>query len=237
MRIIPAIDIMDGKCVRLTKGDFGTRRVYSDNPLKMARLFEDSGMRFLHLVDLDGARASHIVNHRVLESIAGNTSLKVDFAGGIKSDADIRVAFESGAQQVTGGTVAVKDPELFLEWLARYGPEKIILGADARNRQVATRGWMDSTTVDVVRFIADYEKKGISHVVCTDIARDGMLEGASELLYRDILKETDVSLIASGGVGSVDDLLRLKAIGCEGAIVGKAIYEGKVQLNQLRELC
>jgi phosphoribosylformimino-5-aminoimidazole carboxamide ribotide isomerase len=237
MRIIPAIDILDGKCVRLTKGDYGTSKVYSEDPLEVARQFEDSGLQYLHLVDLDGARSNHIVNYHVLEAIATQTSLTVDFAGGIKSDEDVRTAFESGASQITGGTVAVQDPPLFLSWLGRFGPEKIILGADARGRKVATRGWLESTTLDVVRFIADYQKQGIIYTVCTDIARDGMLQGAATSLYREILANTEVKLIASGGVSSLEDLAGLADAGCDGAIIGKAIYEGTITLNQLRELC
>ncbi len=237
MRIIPAIDILDGKCVRLTKGDYGTSKVYHEDPLEVARLFEDHGLRYLHLVDLDGARSNHIVNYHVLEAIAANTSLTIDFAGGIKSDEDARIAFDSGAGQITGGTVAVQDPQLFLGWLDRFGADRIILGADARGRKVATQGWLESTTLDVVRFIDDYRNRGVIHVVCTDISKDGMLEGSSVSLYREILAKTDVRLVASGGVSSMEDLARLAEAGCDGAIIGKAIYEGRITLDQLNELC
>jgi phosphoribosylformimino-5-aminoimidazole carboxamide ribotide isomerase len=237
MRIIPAIDIIDGKCVRLTKGDYATQKIYNESPLEVAKEFEANGIQYLHLVDLDGAKSKHIVNYKVLETIARNTSLKIDFGGGIKSDEDVKIAFENGASQITGGSIAVQNPNTFLEWLEKYGSEKIILGADANNRKIATQGWLESSEKDVVEFIAEYEQKGISYVVCTDIAKDGMLQGTSNDLYQEILQKTNVKLIASGGVSSLDDLIKLKEIGCEGAIVGKAIYEGKITLKELRKLC
>ena len=237
MRIIPAIDIINGKCVRLTKGDYATQKIYNENPLEVARQFEANGFQHLHLVDLDGAKSKHIVNHKVLLNIAKNTSLKIDFGGGIKSNEDVKIAFENGASQITGGSIALLNPALFLEWLNIYGSEKIILGADANNRKIATQGWLESSEKNVVEFIAEYERKGIRYVVCTDIAKDGMLQGTSNDLYREILQKTKVKLIASGGVSSVDDLIKLKEIGCEGAIVGKAIYEGKITLNELKKLC
>ena len=237
MRIIPAIDIIDGKCVRLTKGDYATQKIYNENPLEVAKEFEANGIQYLHLVDLDGAKSKHIVNYKVLENIAQNTSLKIDFGGGIKSDADVKIAFENGASQITGGSISVQNQNIFLEWLEKYGSEKIILGADANNRKIATQGWLESSEKDVVGFIAEYEQKGISYVVCTDIAKDGMLQGTSNELYQEILQKTNVKLIASGGVSSLDDLIKLKEIGCEGAIVGKSIYEGKITLKELRKLC
>jgi phosphoribosylformimino-5-aminoimidazole carboxamide ribotide isomerase len=237
MRIIPAIDIIDGKCVRLTKGDYATQKIYNENPLEVAKEFEANGIQYLHLVDLDGAKSKQIVNYKVLEAIAKNTSLKIDFGGGIKSEDDVKIAFENGASQITGGSIAVQNPNTFLEWLEKYGSEKIILGADANNRKIATQGWLESSEKDVVEFIAEYEQKGISFVVCTDIAKDGMLQGTSNELYQEILQKTNVKLIASGGVSSLDDLIKLKEIGCEGAIVGKAIYEGKITLKELRKLC
>lgn len=237
MRIIPAIDIIDGKCVRLTKGDYATQKIYNENPLEVAKEFEANGIQFLHLVDLDGAKSKHIVNYKTLESISKNTSLKIDFGGGIKSTEDVKIAFESGATQITGGSIAVQNPSLFLEWLAIHDNDKIILGADANNRKIATQGWLESSDVDVIDFITKFEQKGISYVVCTDIAKDGMLQGASNELYKEILKQTSINLIASGGVSSIDDLIQLKEIGCEGAIVGKAIYEGRVTLKELSELC
>jgi phosphoribosylformimino-5-aminoimidazole carboxamide ribotide isomerase len=237
MRIIPAIDIINGKCVRLTKGDYATQKIYSENPLEVAKEFEANGIQYLHLVDLDGAKSKHIVNHKVLETISKNTSLKIDFGGGIKSDEDVKIAFENGARQITAGSIAVQNSELFLSWLANYGSDKIMLGADANNRQIATHGWLENSEMDVIDFIADYAQKGIEYVVCTDIAKDGMLQGASNELYIEILQKTKVKLIASGGVSSIEDLIKLKGIGCEGAILGKAIYEQKITLKELQQLC
>lgn len=237
MRIIPAIDIINGKCVRLTKGNYSMQKIYNEKPLEVAKEFEANGIQYLHLIDLDGAKSKHIVNYKVLENIAKNTSLKIDFGGGIKSDEDVRIAFECGASQITGGSIAVQNPGVFLEWLRKYGSDKIILGADANNRKIALQGWLKSSEMDVVEFIAEYEQKGISYVVCTDIAKDGMLQGTSNELYQEILQKTNVKLIASGGVSSIDDLIKLKEIGCDGAIVGKAIYEGKISLNELKNIC
>ncbi|MDY3317391.1 1-(5-phosphoribosyl)-5-[(5-phosphoribosylamino)methylideneamino]imidazole-4-carboxamide isomerase [Riemerella anatipestifer] len=237
MRIIPAIDIINGKCVRLTKGDYATQKIYNENPLEVAKEFEANGIEYLHLVDLDGAKSKHIVNYKVLEIIAQNTTLKIDFGGGIKSNEDVKIAFESGASQVTGGSIAVQNPSVFLEWLNQYGNERIILGADANNRKIATQGWLESSEKEVLEFIAEYEQKGIRYVVCTDIAKDGMLQGTSNELYQEILQKTKVKLIASGGVSSLNDLIKLKEIGCDGAIVGKAIYEGKINLQELNRLC
>lgn len=237
MRIIPAIDIINGKCVRLTRGDYHTQKVYNEHPLEVAKQFEAAGIRYLHLVDLDGARASHIVNHKVLESIATHTSLAIDFGGGVKSDADIALAFNSGAAQVTAGSIAANQPETVLRWLQQYGPEKIILGADCHNGQIVKQGWQEHTGLNVVTFIKEYEQKGIQYVICTDVAKDGMLQGPSEALYKQILETTNVQLIASGGITGIEDLEQMKAIGCNGAIIGKAIYEGNISLAQLSELC
>ncbi|MDY0779556.1 1-(5-phosphoribosyl)-5-[(5-phosphoribosylamino)methylideneamino]imidazole-4-carboxamide isomerase [Tenacibaculum sp. IB213877] len=237
MRIIPAIDIIDGKCVRLTKGDFNTKKVYNENPLEVAKQFEDNGIQFLHLVDLDGAKSKHIVNYNVLAEIASKTNLKIDFGGGLKSDEDLKIAFESGANQITGGSIAVKNPEMFMSWLKKYGTNKIILGADCKDRKIATQGWQETSFIDVIDFITDYEEIGIKNVICTDVAKDGMLQGTSNTLYKEILQKTDVNLIASGGVSSLEDLQKLKEIGCEGVIIGKAIYEGKITLKQLQKLC
>lgn len=237
MRIIPAIDIINGKCVRLTKGDYSTIKVYNENPLEVAKVFENAGIKYLHLVDLDGAAANHIVNYKVLENIAKNTSLKIDFGGGIKSDEDLKIAFESGASQVVVGSVAYKNKELFLKWLEMYGDEKIVLGADAKDRKIATQGWLQTSNEDIVEFIAHYNKKGVKYVICTDINKDGMLQGASIELYQEILQKINVKLIASGGISSIDDLKKLKEIGCEGAIIGKAIYEGKININDLKNIC
>lgn len=233
MRIIPAIDIIDGKCVRLTKGDYATQKTYNENPLEVAKEFEANGIKYLHLVDLDGARSKHIINHKILREIVCKTSLKVDFGGGIKSDDDARIAFENGAAQITGGSIAAQDPETFLRWLATYGADKIILGADSHNRKIATHGWQQQSELDVIDFIIDYEQEGVKYVICTDISKDGMLQGASNELYTEILQKTNVQLIASGGVPSIDDLIALQQIGCEGVIIGKAIYEGKIKLSEL----
>lgn len=237
MRLIPAIDIIEGQCVRLTKGDYNTKKTYNENPLEVAKAFEDNGIEYLHLVDLDGAKSHHIVNYKVLETICTKTNLKVDFGGGLKSDADLKIAFESGANQVTVGSVAVRQPNLFKNWLNQYGSNKIILGADCKNRKIATAGWLETSDLDVVDFIKHYEQKGTSYVICTDISKDGMLQGPSNALYREIINETKVKLIASGGVSNVHDLVQLKALGCEGAIIGKAFYEGTISLTQIQELC
>ena len=247
MRIIPAIDIIDGKCVRLTKGDYNTKKIYNENPLEVAKQFEDSGIEFLHVVDLDGAKASHIVNYKVLEHIASKTNLKIDFGGGLKSNEDLEIAFKSGAYQITGGSIAVKNKALFESWINIYGSEKIILGADcnpdASGGKIAVSGWQEESDLDVIPFINEYHSKGIQYVICTDISKDGMLEGPSFELYSKILNSTRVSgraqsrpqlkLIASGGISTFDELPRLLELGCEGVIIGKAIYENKISLKQL----
>ena len=237
MRIIPAIDIIEGKCVRLTKGDYSTQKTYNENPLEVSKAFEDNGITHLHLVDLDGAKSNKIVNYKILEEICSKTTLQVDFGGGLKTDDDLRIAFESGANQVTGGSIALKKPERFEKWLKQYGAKKIILGADCNNRKIATSGWLETSSTDVIEFIDAYSKKGIEYVICTDISKDGMLAGTSNALYQEILEISKVKLIASGGVSKMEDLIKLKEIGCEGAIVGKAFYEGRISLKQLRELC
>lgn len=237
MRIIAAIDIIDGKCVRLSQGDYSKMTVYNEDPLEVAKSFEDHGIQYLHVVDLDGAKSHHIVNHKTLHRIANSTSLKIDFGGGVKTHDDVRVAFENGANQITGGSIAATQPETFLSWVAQYGAEKIILGADCSNRKIAVNGWQDQLELDVVEFISDYAQKGIAQVICTDVAKDGMLAGTSNALYEEIISKVNVKLIASGGVSSLADLHLLKQIGCEGAIVGKAIYEGKITLQQIEELC
>jgi len=234
MRIIPAIDIIDGKCVRLTKGDYSTKKVYNENPLEVAKEFEAAGIQYLHVVDLDGAKAKHIVNYKILEQITSKTNLKIDFGGGLKTDEDLHIAFNSGAKQVTGGSIAVKNPEMFESWINKYGGIKIILGADCNNEKIAVSGWQEESELEVIPFIKGYENKGIKYVICTDIAKDGMLEGPSFDLYKRIFSESkDIKLIASGGVTSIDDLNRLEDLGCEGAIIGKAIYEGHILLRDL----
>jgi len=237
MRILPAIDIIDGKCVRLTRGNYSTKKVYNEKPLEVAKEFEDNGIQYLHLVDLDGAKSKHIVNYKILKTIASKTNLKIDFGGGLRSNNDIRIAFDCGACQISGGSIAVNNPELFLEWLSIYGSEKIILGADCNNRKISINSWLESIEIDIIDYIKDYEQKGITYVICTDIAKDGMLEGSSDKLYSGILSGTNINLIASGGVSSINDLLRLRNMGCEGAIIGKAIYEGIITLKELKQLC
>lgn len=234
MHLIPAIDLIDGKCVRLTQGDYAQRKVYNEDPLEVALQFADAGLTRLHLVDLDGARSGHIVNYRILEKIAGSTDLHIDFGGGLKSDDDLRIAFECGARQVTGGTVAVKDPDLFVSWVTRFGGDRIILGADARDGKIAVSGWQEQSGLELHAFIKGYMEEGITHVICTDIAKDGLLEGSSVGLYRDLLAAfPELLLIASGGVKDLDDLQKLQEIGCFGAIIGKAIYEGRITLKDL----
>ena len=234
MRIIPAIDIIDGKCVRLSKGDYDTKIIYNENPLEVAKSFEAHGIEYLHLVDLDGAKSSKIVNYKILEQIANQTSLKIDFGGGLKSDDDLRIAFESGANQITGGSIAVKNRAIFEKWISEYGSDKIILGADAKDEKVAISGWLEDSKEDLIPFIQDYQTKGIQYVICTDIAKDGMLEGPSFDLYEKILAEAKgVKLIASGGISTFDELPKLAELGCEGTIIGKAIYEGRITLKQL----
>ena len=252
MRIIPAIDIINGKCVRLSKGDYATQKIYNENPLEVAKMFQDHGVKYLHLVDLDGAKASHIVNHKVLETIASKTNLSIDFGGGLKSDEDLKIAFESGANQITGGSIAVKNPDMFKSWLQKFGSDKIILGADAMDEKVAVGGWLEESEEELVPFIKNYLKEGVKYVICTDISKDGMLQGPSFDLYQKILNETSIvtsssssplstgsvekiKLIASGGISVFDELPRLAAMGCEGTIIGKAIYEHKISMKQIEQ--
>lgn len=234
MRIIPAIDIIDGKCVRLSKGDYNTKKVYNEDPLEVAHAFEGAGINHLHLVDLDGARSKHIVNYQVLEHIATKTNLDIDFGGGLKSDQDLHIAFESGASQITGGSIAVSEPDTFLRWLKVYGPERIILGADARQGKIAVSGWEQESDQELLPFIKDYLNKGVRYVISTDIEKDGMLQGPSAELYANLISELpDIRLIASGGISNFEELPSLAEIGCEGVIIGKAIYENKISLKQL----
>ncbi|MCK7591003.1 1-(5-phosphoribosyl)-5-[(5-phosphoribosylamino)methylideneamino]imidazole-4-carboxamide isomerase [Subsaxibacter sp. CAU 1640] len=240
MRIIPAIDIIGGKCVRLTKGDYQTSKVYSENPLEVAKAFEDSGIQYVHIVDLDGAKAKQIVNYRPLELIASKTNLKIDFGGGLKSDEDLRIAFDCGVKQVTVGSVAVQEPQTFEKWLSIYGSDKIILGADCENGLIAVNGWKESSSHKVIPFIKNYHVKGVQFVICTDISKDGMLQGPSFDLYKAILdecsdnEERSIKLIASGGVSLIGDIKKLEELGCEAVIIGKAIYENKISLADLK---
>jgi phosphoribosylformimino-5-aminoimidazole carboxamide ribotide isomerase len=235
IEIIPAIDIIDGKCVRLSQGDYRQKREYGD-PLDMALKFEDHGLNRLHLVDLDGAREKHVVNHRVLEQIASRTSLVIDAGGGLRSDKDVHIVFESGARMITGGSVAVKDRLLFLGWLEKYGPGKVILGADFKEDQIAVSGWEENTSVILMHFLEDYMKEGVKKAICTDIALDGMLEGPSLETYKQIRAEMEaLYLIASGGISKIEDIEKLDEAGIEAVIVGKAIYEDRIPLKILEE--
>lgn len=235
IELIPAIDLIEGKCVRLTQGDYGTKKIYNENPLEIAKLFEDNGIKRLHVVDLDGARAGHIVNYRTLETLATKSGLTIDFGGGLKQDKDLEIAFECGASMVTGGSIAVKQPATFTGWIERFGPERIILGADAKDKKIAISGWEEKTTLELIPFIKEYKEKGMQKVICTDIARDGMLRGASVSLYKEIQEEVPgLYLIASGGISSISDIEELEQAGIPAVIFGKAIYEGRIALKDLR---
>ncbi len=237
MRIIVALDIIEGKCVRLTKGDFNTKKIYNEDPLQVARQIEDNGLKYLHLVDLDGAKNKKVENLKVLEKIAEKTSLKIDFGGGLRTYEDVLTVFNAGARQVTAGSIAVTDPKLFLEWLSKLGQEKLILGADFINRKVSTGGWLENSDKDIISFIADYKSKGVKYTICTDIKKDGMLQGPSTDVYIELLAAVKINLIASGGITSLKDIEKLSKAGCEGAIIGKAVYEGKITLKELGTLC
>ena len=237
IEIIPAIDLIDGKCVRLSQGDYAQKTVYNENPLEVAKMFADAGILRLHLVDLDGAKAQHIVNHKVLEKITSGTDLIVDFGGGLKSDEDLRIAFECGASMITGGSIAVKNQEIFSSWITKFGGEKIILGADVKDEKIAVGGWMETTDLELMPFIQKYMQKGISKVICTDISKDGMLLGPAIELYKKMLVENPgMYLIASGGVSSIHDIRLLHEAGIPAVITGKAIYEGRIKLKDLSQL-
>jgi phosphoribosylformimino-5-aminoimidazole carboxamide ribotide isomerase len=236
IQIIPAIDLIDGKCVRLTQGDYNQKTEYSSNPLEIAKAFEGAGIQRLHLVDLDGAKAKHIVNHKVLESIANNTNLHVDFGGGLQSDEDLKIAFDCGAKQITGGSIAVKNEELFSSWIETFGAEKIILGADAKDRMVAVSGWQETTAVSVFDLIEKYVAKGIKYTISTDVAKDGLLQGPSFDLYEDMQKQfPKLNIVASGGVTVFEDILKLDNMGIFAVIVGKAFYEGNISLKDFEK--
>jgi phosphoribosylformimino-5-aminoimidazole carboxamide ribotide isomerase len=237
MRIIVALDIIGGKCVRLTRGDFSTKKVYNKDPLEIARQIEDNGLSYIHLVDLDGAKNKKIENIKVLEKIAGKTNLKIDFGGGLRLYDDLITVFNAGARQVTVGSIAVTDPHLFMEWLTRLGQEKLILGADCFDRKVSTGGWAETSDKDIISFISDYKSKGVKYTICTDIKKDGMLQGPSTVLYKEILSKVKINLIASGGITSIKDLEDLRESGCDGAIIGKAVYEEKITLKELGRQC
>lgn len=234
MEIIPAIDIIDGKCVRLTQGDYSQKTIYNEHPLEVAKMFEGAGMRRLHLVDLDGARAGTVKNWKVLETIAGKTSLVIDFGGGIKEEKDVKVVFESGARLATIGSLAVKSEDRFVHWLGAFGADRFLLGADVKAEKIAVAGWLETTDIWIIDFLRKYIDHGITQVFCTDVSKDGKLEGPSIDLYKSILKEfPGLNFIASGGVSNIDDLYTLAEIGCSGAIVGKAIYENRISMADL----
>ena len=234
IELIPAIDVIDGKCVRLTKGDYDTKKIYNEDPVSVAKEFEAHGIRRLHVVDLDGARSKHIVNDKVLQRIARETNLVIDFGGGIKTDEDVARAFEAGAHMITIGSIAVTDPERSMEWLHKYGPEHIVLGADVRNGRVSINGWKEDSQEELLPFLDRYLSEGMRNVLCTDISKDGMLQGPSIALYREVMEHyPDCHLIASGGVSSMDDIRALEAAGIPAVVFGKAIYEGKIKLEEL----
>ncbi len=234
MEIIPAIDLIDGKCVRLTQGDYAQKTIYNENPLEVARMFEDAGLRRLHLVDLDGAKTGAVKNWKVLESLAGKTQLVIDFGGGIKKEEDLKIVFESGAAMATIGSLAVKEEAVFVHWIEQYGADKFLLGADVREEKIAISGWLEKTDIDIYDFIGNYQSKGVQQIFCTDVSKDGKLEGPATELYKSILNRyRELQLIASGGVSNSKDLEDLLLAGCSGAIVGKAIYENRISLKDL----
>lgn len=238
IRIVPAIDLIDGKCVRLTQGDYAQKKVYNEDPLEVARMFEDNGIKYLHLVDLDGARQKHVINHKVLEQIATKTNLIIDFGGGIKTEADLELVFNSGATQATVGSIAITNPELLVSWIKKYGSEKIILGADAKNGKIAVSGWMDVSDKNIFDFFEDYRKKDIKYVLCTDISKDGMLQGTAIDLYEQLaVKFPELNIIASGGVTKVEEIDHLYNKDIFAVIIGKAIYEGNITLKDLQKYC
>lgn len=234
IELIPAIDIIDGKCVRLSQGNYSSSKVYNENPIEVAKEFEAHGIHRLHLVDLDGAASHHIVNYRVLDKIAGQTSLSIDFGGGIKSDEDMVIAFENGAQMVTLGSIAVTNPNLFCKWFSQYGSDKIILGADVKDNKIAIHGWKEESPQELIPFLDTYTRQGVDKVLCTDISRDGMLEGPSVSLYKDIMAQyPNLHLIASGGVSCLNDIFELQEAGIPAVVIGKALYEGRISLKEL----
>lgn len=237
IEIIPAIDLIEGKCVRLSQGDFSRKKIYRENPLDAAQEFEAIGLRRLHIVDLDGAKIGKVTNLKVLETIAENTNLTIDFGGGIKTNEDIESVFNAGATIASIGSVAVKNAELFFQWIQKFGGEKILLGADVSDGKLAINGWQTKTDLDILPFLKNYYTRGATQIFCTDINRDGLLKGSANELYKDILEHLPrLDLIASGGVSSIDDIVELERIGCAGVIVGKAIYEGRIKLEQLGKM-
>ena len=237
MRIIAALDILGGKCVRLTRGDYSTQKIYNEDPLEAAKELEGNGIRYLHVVDLDGAKNKMITNYKALEKIATGTKLFIDFGGGIRSDNDLMIAFASGAKQITAGSIAVTSPDMVIQWLSRHGTQKIILGADSINGKIALNAWQERSDEEVASFIKGYVSRGVKYAICTDVNRDGMMNGPATDLYREILKKVKVGLIASGGISTVSDIEEIRETGCEGVIIGKAIYEGRIKIKELRDIC
>jgi phosphoribosylformimino-5-aminoimidazole carboxamide ribotide isomerase len=236
MEIIPAIDIIDGKCVRLTHGDYSQKKIYNEHPLEVARQFEDSGLKRLHLVDLDGAKAGAVKNWKVLELLAGKTRLVIDFGGGIKTEKDVQIVFECGSRYATVGSIAVKDKETFISWLKKFGPDKFLLGADVRDENLTISGWTEKTAIWIYDFIKDYMEQGVQQLFCTDVAKDGALEGPSVELYKNIIQKfPELHFIASGGVRHMDDVYELQDIGCKGLIIGKALYENRISIEDLKK--
>jgi len=236
IEIIPAIDIMNGKCVRLSQGDFQTQKIYSESPAEVAKQFEEAGIKRLHIVDLDGAKKGSIVNIEVLKNIASQTKLKIDFGGGIKTTSDAEKIFNAGASIINIGSIAIKQPEIVVEWIQKFGAEKILLGADVKNEKIVINGWQQLTDINIIAYLKDWSSKKMNNVFCTDVSKDGLLQGASVNLYRKILEAiSGIHLIASGGVTSIKDIEELEAIGCSGVIIGKALYEGKIKLNELKK--
>lgn len=236
IQIIPAIDLIDGKCVRLTQGDYSQKTIYNENPVEVAKQFEDIGIKRLHLVDLDGAKKGEVVNLKVLENIASQTKLVIDFGGGIKNDASIENVINAGAAFATIGSLAVKQPEVLFSWLKKYGADKIMLGADVKNENIAIGGWLETTDINIYDFLKVNFIKGITNIFCTDISKDGLLQGPSVELYKKIMEEIpEIKLIASGGVSNMNDILELDKIGCGGVIIGKAIYEGRITIDELKK--
>jgi phosphoribosylformimino-5-aminoimidazole carboxamide ribotide isomerase len=237
MEIIPAIDIIEGKCVRLTQGDYSQKKIYNENPLEVAKEFEDAGLKRLHLVDLDGAKEGKVRNWKVLETLAGKTSLIIDFGGGVKTEKDVEIIFESGASFATIGSMAVKEEETFIQWLKKYGAEKFLLGADVKDEKIAVHGWQETTDIWIYDFIQKYMEENVNQIFCTDVAKDGALEGPSIELYKNIIEKfPGLHFIASGGVSGIDDLYQLEDINCKGVIIGKAIYEGRIKLSELKKI-
>ena len=237
MEIIPAIDIIDGKCVRLTHGDYSQKKIYNEHPLEVAKEFEDAGIQRLHLVDLDGAKAGAVKNWKVLETIASKTSLVIDFGGGVKTQKDVQVVFDSGGALATVGSIAVKDEETFTGWLQTFGADKFLLGADVKEEKITVSGWLEQTDIWIYDFIEKYIAKGLTQIFCTDVSKDGALKGPSTVLYKNIVEKFPaLHFIASGGVSSMEDVYELQKIGCKGVIIGKAIYEGRIQLSELKKM-